>query len=510
VPVALAAAVLVLLFGGYFATLQNIWIDESTQLLGSALPLGRMIHWLTGHYEPLGVPADRMPPGSYLIDWACAHSVCARPIHFRILHLAAFAAGTFLLSWTAGRRFGVTAGLVTGLFLALLPQVGLVGAEVRAYPFFFLLTAVQLALLARIFDRHDLDWSGLLTFAAVGLVTTYTHFFGLISTSALFLGLFVAQVRSRQCILIVGGSWAVFLLLSLGLAPFIGGARAISDVQQVPHTGLTAVATYLARILGSAPMLLVPVFAGLFFACLGSLLVATAVRYGRRALRSPALAPMDMPAALLIALLSGLVVTIAAAFAVHGFDPMKPSYSIWMVPVLALLVGVAASESRALAGFAAVMLLALLVVQATFLRHAGMFVHGPERAIDAAIGPDPQGVAVIYDRAEWAYGYYPLVYRHGAKLDQYRVDQDGQLHQIGWDGDPDTPTVPSSALGRYHRLIFATITTQTGGDLRRSLAGRVFPGLSEPAAVAMPGPWRKTGAFVIPGLYWLQLTRLEK
>lgn len=513
VPLALAATILVLLFGGYFATLQNVWIDESTQLLGSGLPFGRMIRWLAGNYEPLGVPADRMPPGSYVIDWLCAHSVCTSPLQFRLVHLAAFAGGAFLTTWVAGKRYGAVAGVVTGLFLALLPQAGLVGAEIRAYPIFFLLTSVQLAVLCWLFDKHDLQWSGVLGFGAIGLATTYTHFFGLISTSALFFGLFVSQVRSRQCILIVGGSWAVFLLLSLGLAPFIGGARTISDTALVPHTSLASIAAYLSRIVGSAPMLLVPWVAAVFFACFALLLVAVTLLFGRLAMRSPFGSPMDFPVALILALLSGVVVTILAAFAVHGFDPMKPSYSIWMVPLVALLVGIAASEARALAGLAAVMLVALLVVQAEFIANAGLFVHGPERAIDAAIDGDPRGTAIIYDRPEWAYGYFPLVYRHGAALDQYFV-KDGALRKIGWNGDQNTPALPPTALGGYRRLILATITSQSGNELRKSKRGQITPGLSSPPridpAMIGGGAWHQTGAFVRPGLYWLQLTRLEK
>ena len=56
----------------HFALAQNLWIDESTQLSGATLPLGRLFAWLTGTREPsFGVPPDRMPPISYLIDAAC-------------------------------------------------------------------------------------------------------------------------------------------------------------------------------------------------------------------------------------------------------------------------------------------------------------------------------------------------------------------------------------------------------------------------------------------------------
>ena len=88
-----ALTLLFLLLGIHFARAQNLWIDESTQLSGSRLPLATMVGWLTGHGPGLGVPPDRMPPISYLVDALVWTSGCSTDLCFRLVHLAAAAAG---------------------------------------------------------------------------------------------------------------------------------------------------------------------------------------------------------------------------------------------------------------------------------------------------------------------------------------------------------------------------------------------------------------------------------
>lgn len=508
------AAVTLLVVGGYFATVQNVWIDESTQLLGSRLPLPRLFGWLAGAFEPLGVPGDRMPPASYLIDWACGRTVCTGETGFRLLHLAAAAAGVAVVGWLAARRYGIVAGAVAGLLLALLPQTILVGVEIRAYPFFFALTAVQLLLLHWLFDTPEIAPGRLAAFTLVGLIAVYTHFFGLVSSSALFGGLLLARARSRRTAASILVAWAILLVGAIGLAPFVGGARTISKAQEVVPVDSGAIAFYLSHIVGSAPMLLMPAIAILFFAGFAALLLAAAIRIGREMPRGWLRRPLPAGAAVVIAAAAGTIVTILAAFPIHGFNPMKPSYSIWLLPLLALLAGIGAARGRVAAGIAVVTLLALLPIDAGFLVHAGMFVHGPERAIAARIGADPRDTAILYTRPDWAYAYFPLVYRYGDRLAQYAVDGQGRARPIGAGGNPDLPPVPAVMLMRYRHLLLAGVTPRTGGDLRRAIAGTIDPAFaSTPSAAGLaidPARWRETDAIVQPGLYWLQLTRLEK
>src|SRR5258707_15051574 len=53
-----------------FAHVQDIWVDESTQLSGITLRFSEMLRWLSGiDVARFDVPGDRMPPISYALDW---------------------------------------------------------------------------------------------------------------------------------------------------------------------------------------------------------------------------------------------------------------------------------------------------------------------------------------------------------------------------------------------------------------------------------------------------------
>lgn len=514
IPWAIVAG-LTLLFvalGGYFATVQNVWVDESTQLLGSALPLGRLIAWLAGHPEPLGVPADRMPPLGYLVDWTWGRVGGSAPFGYRLLHLAFAGAGVAAMVALAGRLYGPVAALVTGLLLVASPGLITIGVEIRAYPLFFAATALQLWLLSGLCERAAPSSSRLAAFVAAGLVAVYVHFFGLVSSSALFCGLIAARARSRRDVLRFGAAWAALLVLASGIAPFVGGARAISNDAAPQEDALSQAATYLPRIYGHSAMLLHPFLTIVLFLGVVALLAVAAWRAVETMRERPLRERAGLEPALFVALAAGLAATIAAGLVASGFDPMKPSYSIWMVPLIALLAGAACAPgarlARAATVIAALGLLALAPITLAFARHADWFVHGPEGAISAAIGARPADTAIVYVDRDWGYGYFPLVRRFGASLPQFLLDAQGRLVPLV-DADPNSAPVSSALLARYRQVLLISIETRTGDDLRALIGGIADPALFAPPAGEIDG-WHITNLVVRPGLYWLRLARMER
>src|SRR6516165_12442891 len=72
-----------------FAHAQNIWLDETTQLSGITLSPWEMLRWLSGiNADRFGVPADRMPPVSYAVDWLWLRLAGSSVIGFRLFHSA--------------------------------------------------------------------------------------------------------------------------------------------------------------------------------------------------------------------------------------------------------------------------------------------------------------------------------------------------------------------------------------------------------------------------------------
>ena len=503
----------------YFALLQNVWIDESTQLSGAALPLARMLAWLAGGAGPaIAVPPDRAPPVSYLLDAACGASLCRSVLHFRLLHLFVTLMGAALLLATVARRFGGIAAAAGAAVLFLSPKLVEVAVEIRSYPVFFALTCVQIVLLAGLVDGPRVRIGRLLPFAGVGLLAIYTHFFGLVSTMALFGGLFAARARDRREGLAIGGAAAGVLALSAGLQPFVAGANAISQTP-LAASDTNSLVQFALKLLGhSATLLSLPV-ALFFFAGFAVMIAVAAVRVAWRSARGGWRGPGSATFALIVALLLGLAATFAASALLHGFDPLKTAYSIWVFPVLAWLAGAACAPAGVDApapirrwlipvarGAAAVFALAALAAQALFLAHAQWFVHGPGSAIAAAAGPQPNGVAVVY-RGAWGYGYFPTLWRYRDRMRQSTLAPDGTVHRVvhaavdprGAAGDP---------FAGDRRVVMVDIATRGYRDLRPLLAGAPASAPMPPAP-APPG-FAMVKREVLPGLYWTTVSVFER
>jgi 4-amino-4-deoxy-L-arabinose transferase-like glycosyltransferase len=502
----------------YFARLQNVWIDETTQLSGITLDPARMIRWLAGEPVPdFGVPADRMPPVSYLLDSLCHRSACAEPFHFRLLHLLFVLGGVAVLVAVTHRRYGGRAALVTGLFLALSPKLVEVSVEVRAYPILFALTCAQLALFLSLYGRAVRIDVRLAAFLLLGLVACYTHFFGLVSSSALFAALILGTPGRRDAGLLIA-AYLVLLASAAGLIPFITAA---SEMSGSAKTELSAgsLAASLSRVVGHSSSLLSPIGAAFYLGCIAALIGLLAARIALQARRDWREALAEPLAGLMIALAAGLLATLFAALIVRGFDPLKTSYSIWMLPLVALLLGGAVSARLAggtggrIATAAAVfLLLAAAWGQINFLRHAQWFVHGPGDRLLAEIGSAPEKTAIVYVGPEWSWGFFPLFHRHRGRAPQWLADgRSGGVQRLHAGGRADSRSVPPAALAGQERVLLVQIALRRAPDLR-DLDERPPPAppLPPEAKMLTEAGWLSTGRHVEPGLYSLNLWRFEK
>lgn len=510
---AAGAALLLLVLGLVFASVQDVWIDESTQLSGAMLPLPRLFAWLAGAPEPgLGVPPDRMPPVSYLVDAAGLRLLGLSVFGLRVLHLAIACAGAAVLVAAVAVRMGVRAAWLAGAVLVLSPKLIEASVELRAYPIWFALVCVQLALVFRILDRPGVASRPLIAFVLVSMVADWTHFLALIPTCALLVGIAAARLRSARVLRPLTVAGGAILLAAATNAPFVAGASAASGREGVAGMlGPKLVVLWLLRLFGHSAAMLRPAAAALMLGGLALLLLVAV-------LRLPASLKRRLPrmatavSAIACALAAGLLVTLLAAAVVRGFDPLKPSYGIWVLPFAATIAGAAVAGPpgrmwRRLGTAAVVVFLVGAVWStATFVRRASWFVHGPERVIADAVGPDPAGAAVVYRGGDWAYGFFPLQWRYGGRLAQFTEDFGGRLHRLLPGGGVDPAGAAPGALPGIRRLLVADLSTRSYAGLR-PLLGSASP--TPPPAAAMPG-WEARASTTRPGLYWLDMTLLQK
>jgi hypothetical protein len=503
-PALLLFAVSVILF----ARLQNVWIDETTQLSGATLTPGPLIAWLTGDLKiPFGVPADRMPPVSYFIDMIGWRIWGDNELAFRLYHAAITAGGLVLLIVAAARRFGTRVALIAGLILALSPKLIEMAVEIRAYPIFFALSCAQAAMVVRG------DVAGrtgrLALFLLLGLLSGYTHFFGVVASSAYVVAVFLDARDVRSAVRVVIG-YALLLAAWTGLAPFIFGAASLSVASQAAETGAGSLASFFAQLLSNGAILVDPWVAVLYFAGVGLLVALGAAGLLLLAARKGVAARHDAAMSLAIVLAAGIVVTVLSAFAMKGFNSLSPRYNVWMMPPVALLIALAADGSLAPAGklWRAVRLgaLALFALGAVigcglFLKRAEWFIHGPSQSFDAMVREAGPSVAVVHVGSGWPWGYFPLYRLHRSDVPQWLLAPDGQsLTRILPDTKlADSPHAPLSALNGYRTVLAGRI------DLLGYRELRTIDAAAPPVGDLMPaltlGGWQSTAPVYRPGNY---------
>ena len=342
----------------------------------------------------------------------------------------------------------------------------------RSYPLFFAVTCALLGpfldLLKR--DGRPIGWRKLLLFGFGCVLLCYIHFFGVVASFSLFATLILARCTDRVSllrVLIVGGGVGLCLL---GLYPFVFGATSISTPgSPAMPLGIT---TYIPLLFGHPALLIYPVAAVLYFAACAALLLAAGWGIAVRALQHR-MEPVDW---LLVVAITGCAATILPGLVISTFSALKPSYSIWLLPVFAMLLSLGASKpigvpvwdrfGRATA--AGALLIGAAVGTGVFLVQAPWFVHGPHRIIEAAREHLPPATAIVYgERATYAYGYFPMVYESEGHLPQWLAMPGGIVRITG---GGLAQTLPISALVPYRGLVVVDIRPRHYADLRHCLA----------------------------------------
>jgi hypothetical protein len=513
----------------WFAKAQDIWIDETTQLSGITLKLPDMLNWLTGQeLGRFGVPGDRMPPISYLLDWSWLWLVGPSEVGFRLFHAAFVVGGAFVLATVVRREMGTAATIVVLLFLMLSPKLIQTGVEIRAYPIFFAITCVQVAVFLRLVpksprdipDAPSVNFKLLILFAGLCLLAIYSHFYGVVSTCAFFLALGSASMRSWRSLTILMIVFVCVVAAASGLVPFLTSAFNQSSLAMIQERSSPHYLAYLLRLFGdSANMLLFPA-AILFFGGASTLLVSGTVAALVRMARQQATS-IDW---LILVVGVGAAIPILASLVIARFNVMSPNYSGWILAPLTLVVGAGAASPLGFrvwdkgGRFVAIgaTLLGAAISTFFFLTHAQMFIHGPQRFVSAVFDRIGSPKAIVYEGTGWGYSYFPLLFTHGGEIDQYRA-ADGRVQATGADRIGFDRTVHQnivSAISSYSHLLLVDTELRTYRDLRacqgfEETCPRFMRSKIEEELIAT-GQWRESTVRRSFGLYDTQVKTVER
>jgi uncharacterized membrane protein len=428
-----ATALIAFALAAGFASHQSLWVDETTQLAGIRMPLSDTFHFLLGHPAPaqFDVPADRMPPLSYLVDKVWALLFGPSETSLRYLGILLFSLTTALTAASAACLCRQSTGNSTrpqlaawlaGLAMATAPSCITLAPEIRAYPLFHCLAAAATLLLI-LHLTAPARWH-LPALTALLIAAIYTHYFGVVFTGAVCVALFLGTWQLRQPLRPALLLAAVVALSSLGLIPFLKQAVGMSSADPTQSV-ITAATHPLSAILGLWVRFgahgATQTITGLVCVAVAAftLITAAASICLVRARRSHAAA---LPLLALIA--SGLAVIAVATLIARGFNPASVAYNVWVFPPLyaAIGAGVALTQRR-LALIVTAIWLATTTYTSLFLSIRGdLFAHGSNPAIVSAIetlGVDQ--LTVLHTGQQdggFRVAYYPLRYRYGDQLKQ--------------------------------------------------------------------------------------------
>jgi hypothetical protein len=401
---------------------QSLWNDEATQMSGLSLDPVEVTKWLAGRVDyDFGVPDDRMPPLSYWAGWAWSRIFGLGEGPMRWFGVACVALATGIVFMAANRAWGLKSGAAAALLLATSPNVIVQAVEIRAYPMLILASAGVFACLIEyatgpIESRRK--W--LAGMVACGIGAMYTHFFGLVPLGgALVAALVLARARGESIWPVVGAG-GVAAIAALGLGPFVFASTTMSQGATGPTDGkLTGLIRLVYRQFSHPATSVSSVAVGV-----SALGFVVAILCGLAPKRRSGWAS----AALEVAMASGLSVVVLVHLAQSSFAATSPSYNVWILPALALLMasGLVANAHAvrvtALAGI--IMTLAANTYATGQLAVRGdAFAHTPHRHIAALIrhyGPEKTAVIHDGDTAQAWHIYSPLRYEFGGKVRQFR------------------------------------------------------------------------------------------
>jgi uncharacterized membrane protein len=490
--------------GALFLPRQSLWVDEVTQLSGLTLSPVQIVRWLAdSRAYDFGVPADRMPPLAYWLGSAWAHLFGLTAVSLRWFGVVCTGIGVGLLFRAANRLFGLRAAIFAAAFLALSPNVCALAVEIRAYPLFLLTAAGALdALSFLLVDREGGGTTGAWLRLALWLAAACaTHFFGLVLSGAMLVGLtlfFGGAQRKRLAALAAG-----IAMVAVALVPFVRGSVAMSQGGEPPHR-LHDVAQLLYRQVTHPAMWALPV-------------TIPAVLAAAAALAFFALQGRQIPAvrALVAILLAGLGVTIAAAFVVRGFSAAKTTYATWALPLLSLILAAPTAEllacgRRAPVAGALIFLAAETLASWQLWWHGEHFAHGPMNQVAQIIDKvGAQDTAIIHvDSPAYVSIYFPVRFLYGPGLPQFVVGSAVPL------GQP--LAYPSDAwrqqVDRFRHLVLIRSKQQRGLEVGAQVrhGDRPFAPDSTLSALSASPPWRVQSHEEVVSLVAADVTVLER
>jgi hypothetical protein len=506
-----------------FARVQDIWVDESTQLSGIRAGMWEMLRWLSGvDLDRFGVPGDRTPPFSHVLDWLWLRVSGPSVLGFRVFHAAFAVFGAAVLAIVTLREIGLSAAIVVLLFLILSPKLILTGVEIRAYPMFFAVTSVQIAVFVRLAaDSKAVNPKLLAIFALVCLVANYTHFYGLVSTCAFFFALGIMLIRSPASLVVLGTAFAVVMIGSLGVLPFILNAVGQSPPTAETRLTISRLFGFLLRLFGDSANMISDFAFVLFFG--GTLMlfsVGVVISFGR--VRKGNARRFDW---LFLVVIAGIVAPVVASAFVRmsNTNLLKETYNSWLFGLLGLLISIGAVTNTGIrfwdrAGrFVAVGMMLIGAASSTYIlfNHASIFIHGPRQFVgdlyDRAIAPK----AIVYEPgAEWIFSYFPLVFTYNNEIDQYRRDDLARgFIRIGSGATQATAQNISSVVMPYSNVVVVDVQLRSFQDLRCEgrvdLCPQFAPGLVE-TALTETGQWRVSNVDRGFGVFDARVTTLER
>ena len=499
---------------GIFAPAQSVWVDESTQLSGSGLGWITLLKWLAGaEIVPLGVPPDRMPPLSYVLDASGWRLWGTNVLAFRLFHATLAAGGMIVLILAVARRWGARQAAVAGLILVLAPKIVTIAVEIRAYPVFLAISCLQTAMIVRGDVAERTGRIGL--FLALAVASAYTHFFGIVSASAFFVAI-ACSASDHRALGRVAGAYALLIVLCLGLVPFVTGARAVSDQASGSVLSLSSLVSFPGQLIGNSELLVWPVMALVYLGSFAASLAILALDLTMQSRRDGLALRRDPRVTLALALVAGIAACLTAALVLKGFNPLNPRYGIWTFPPLAVLAAVSLVPSQdngaKLSAAVRMAVLALLAVGAIWshlflLRHPALFAHGPNQDLERVIAGAEGPIAVVHVGPAWGWGYFPLRWRHGEALPQWLLDPSGQqIVRIGSGGNISGKAAPVATLRRYRTVVYASIESNDYRGLRTLVDDQDIAARAAAARAALPPPLpghRTVREAFVPGAYAL-------
>ncbi len=428
---------------GLFLPHQSLWNDEATQLCGVGLDPVEVTRWLAGwSLHDFGIPSDRMPPVSYWAQQAWAKVFGLSELAMRSFSLVCVAASILVVHSAARRAWGGLAGFTAGIVFALSPNVVTCAIEIRSYPLFLLESAVMFWFLMRLLEdsRDELsDTPFLVGIVLTGILAIFTHFFGLLLSGGVFLALLVLNRDQSTRLWRVLAGIVTLGVAALGLLPFIQasiamGKNAGSGLPAPSEGRYVMIVRLVYRLVSHPSMSAGPILVGVVLG--GAVLAVLAALAPKRS-------SGRVTFGLLIALVSGFLVAAAAQLAQSSFQAALPSYNIWMLPALFLVMASGLAARSGLARGCAIVGIALITVGELFgvsrLATAGdYFAHtsyGPIARLIEHLGPEK--VAVLYDesdRVAW-HIYSPMWYTYGRRVPQYSLESSsdpGKLRVVNY------------------------------------------------------------------------------